>query len=616
VSGILAVAGAGWAQQDIPSLLGSINLLGTDTQAQSSRAATGIVAISSVDSRACESRYYQTLDLFACYAGNIIGEIDEIPWTGILEDCRRGTNGTLRKLSGRFAIICFDHVNGELFSVTDRIAQYPLYWIVAKDCFVVSTSLATFSRLSPAPKINPHWFYEYFTFNFSVSRTTFLDGVSRSADATVTTYDIEYRSITVFRYAARFHPRESLLETGQAVDAAVQTFQARVPTYLNALRRPAIGLSAGFDSRTILAFVLGHHSLLSYTYGVDGCDDVVGACELANTLGITHTVIRFAVEFERQLPHLMYKTVWLSGGLQGTNRSTLSYVYQTLSTLGSRPDAVLSGVSGDQIFRGHGNVPSIVSDVMDQVFRTGRTPSNLLATIAAVFNQEAQCYKHVCEVLTQLRTEEGDLSQPIAHLNYMVYYVPAEYFAGEAMIADQYLDFRSPFCDPEIIDLAFRIPLSTLTLSTFLSNRKNNRQQNLLTARLVSSHPRLAKLNIHARPTAVFAYAGPLVYALSSVCVKLKSTLRRIKGCNSALGRVPLEDWNRWFGSVMWPSLLELLDKGSSIEEFIRRDFIDQALYKRDILWLNKLVSSEIILRLVRNGWTLPYSRTIHGTYS
>jgi asparagine synthetase B (glutamine-hydrolysing) len=603
VSGILAIAGAGWAQQDIPALLGSINLLGTDTQAQSSRAASGIVAISSVGPRACERRYYQEGDLFACYAGNIIGEMDDIPWIGILEDCRRRTNNTLCKLNGRFAIICFDQGNGGLFSVTDRFAQYPLYWTVAKDCFVVSTSLATFSRLSPTPQINPHWFYEYFTFNFSVSKTTFLDGVSRAADATVLAYDIEYRSIQVCRYAVRFHPPESLLDTGQAVYAALQTFKRRVPNYLNDLRRPAVGLTGGFDSRTILAFALGHRSLISYTYGITGCNDLVAARDLADTLGIPHAEIPFDIAFERQLPHLMYRTVWLSGGLQSVNRSTLLYVYETLSKLGSPPDAVLSGVSGDQVFRGHGNVPSIVSNLMDQVFRTGRTPCNLLATIAAAFHQADPCYKHICDVLAQLQTDQGDLSLPLAHLNYMVYYVPAEYFSGEATIAGQYVDFRSPFCDPEIIDLAFRIPLSTLKLSRFLSNRKNNRQKNFLPARLISSHPRLAALKIHGRPTA--AYMGPLAYALSSAHLKLTSSLRRMKKRNVDRKQLPLEDWNRWFGSVMWPSLQELLGKGANIEEFCRRDFIDRSLTERDIFWLNKLVSSEIILRLVRNGWVL-----------
>ena len=69
--------------------------------------------------------------------------------------------------------------------------------------------------------------------------------------------------------------------------------------------------------------------------------------------------------FLNQLPELARDTVFLSGGLQNVNRSHLLYTYSNLRHEGEPYSVIMTGVSGDHIFRDHiqgwGNVPHIMS---------------------------------------------------------------------------------------------------------------------------------------------------------------------------------------------------------------------------------------------------------------
>ena len=86
------------------------------------------------------------------------------------------------------------------------------------------------------------------------------------------------------------------------------------------------------------------------------------------TRKISHCEVLFDSQFTEKLPQHALDVVWLSSGLERVARATLAHVYRTV---GPDADSVISGICGDQLFRGHGNVPSIVSPIMATVFRTG-----------------------------------------------------------------------------------------------------------------------------------------------------------------------------------------------------------------------------------------------------
>ena len=164
-------------------------------------------------------------------------------------------------------------------------------------------------------------------------------------------------------------------------------------------------LAGGFDSRVLLSFFNSTDDIRTHTYGVPGCDDILEARKLVALLErrkvivshtersvldqftykkrkVAHREVTFDSMFAAQLPQHALDAVWLSSGLERVARATLAHVY---STVGADAEALVSGICGDQLFRGHGNVPSIVSETMATVFRTGKLPDDLALTCEDIF---------------------------------------------------------------------------------------------------------------------------------------------------------------------------------------------------------------------------------------
>jgi asparagine synthetase B (glutamine-hydrolysing) len=613
VPGAFAAFGVGTGAFSLKDCLHSVDLLDNGVPEYVSEPGIGVVGASRIASLPRSRAAFEGDGAFMCCAGNAPGA--GLPWQAILADLRGGTSAALEELSGRFAILCWDRAARRVHVITDHIGQHPVFYHHGPQRFIASTSIATFCRALPDLGVEPKWLYETFAFNFPVSAVTPLRKVLRVAPATVITYRLDDGSLSSRSYAPQLALNEPLLGPERAAEQAIELFRERVPLYLNGATRPAMGVTSGFDSRTILAFIARHPSLITFTYGVPGCDDVLGGAQIARALSLPFRHLPFDAKFETRLPDLMRSTVYLSSGMQGVNRATLLDAYQQLAEIVQPPDVVLSGVSGDQLFRGHGNVPSIVSPLMDVAFRTGYVHGGLLRAAAHAFGDEENCIEHANRTIADLSHQMGTLRDPLTHLRYLTYITPSRYFSGETSIADHFFDFRSPFCDLPILKLAYGTTASTLGLSKFAARGRLNHRKNYLPARLVCTNETLAALEIHGRPTTSFTRRAYLPYYAHGALLRLRKKLQaRRAGQQANANNPPLEAWSRWFKSSMRRTLQEELQPGARIEQFVRRDFIDEALRKQDPYWLNKLVSTEIVLKLAAHGWRLPDSS--HATES
>ena len=112
--------------------------------------------------------------------------------------------------------------------------------------------------------------------------------------------------------------------------------------------------------------------VVAYTYGVPGCADLVEASKAAKALNIKHHRILFDKNFEKKLPSLIFDTVYLSSGLEKINRSSILYAYKNLTGCGKKFPLVISGISTGMQFRGHANIPMLISPDMARIFSTGK----------------------------------------------------------------------------------------------------------------------------------------------------------------------------------------------------------------------------------------------------
>ena len=226
----------------------------------------------------------------------------------------------------------------------------------------------------------------------------------------------------------------------------------------------------------------------TYTYGIPGSDDLLAACALADRVGREHRSIYFGDSFLQSLPKLTYETVRLSGAMQGICRSTLLHIYRTLSGDMRTTPVAISGVSGGNVFRGHGYVPAVVSPGMEQLFTTGKASLDREVFSAMFGERRGEFKQHITEAIEYIRSTYGEPTKPECHLSYLVYEVAPKYFGGEAAIAGNYTVFRAPYWDIDLIRLAYETEYSTLRFSRF-SEKKDTYRENVMQASVITTDP-------------------------------------------------------------------------------------------------------------------------------
>jgi hypothetical protein len=108
----------------------------------------------------------------------------------------------------------------------------------------------------------------------------------------------------------------------------------------------------------------------------------------------------------------------------------------------------------------------------------------------------------------------------------------------------------------------------------------------------------LSKIPIrNTRPD--IAIRNKLVYETYRIC---QGVFKRIK-----LGGIkfePLENWDLWLNGIHKNVVDEwIFSNNSLIKEYISDEFLKHQKQKRDIHWIGKLVTTELILRLMKNRW-------------
>jgi asparagine synthetase B (glutamine-hydrolysing) len=549
------------------------------------------------------SRYYKDSRYIACFSGDLV-DTPTVPWNSIMNDFKNNNYQHFADYRGTFAIAIFDRIEKCISIISDRISQQPIFYFITSNGIVFSTAISTFCRLLEAPEFNVNWLYEWTFFNYPIGQTTILKGVQRMPPASILKYDFRTRTFSLFEYAELFKRRDNLIVGHQALEYAWTVFSDRVPKYFTGGSKIACSLSGGFDSRAILSLAPPEvrDSIQIYTYGVGGCFDLLEAAKVSDELQLPHIKIEFNDKFLEELPKLMYETVYLSNGLQGVNRSTMPYVYRTLTDNGQKFPVIMSGISGDHFFRGHASVPDIISSVMEQIFQTGEKIVDEELYRAVYGDHFGDFAHHISDVLDKLEDMHGRLNLPEAHLSFLIYEVAPHHFIGETFIANNYSTIRVPYWDTDIIRLAYEIEYSTLTFSMFLPIKRDPYRENLMQAYLFQRNPEFAKLPIYDVPPTLRSENGKLrYYAYKAVRHGPKAIRSRLK-----LLRYPsLEEWESWYKTVLVEEVGTLISENSAVSNYLNLGFLEQMRQQDNIYWLGKIATTEIILNLIKNRWKI-----------
>ena len=566
----------------------------------------GIMACSWLKTDCLVNRCHEDVDTVGCFSGDLIDH-QSIPWDEIKASLLQRRYSFFAALRGTFTLALYDKNTKRVFLVSDRTSQYPIFYAHAETGIIFSSTIGTFCRLKRQPVFNEKWLYEFLYFNYPIGQTAIISDVFKMPPASVFECEPGEPRHAITTYAEPFRRAEKLLFGNAAFERALSVFSERVPKYYATKGKTAVSLTSGFDSRTVLAFAPSdkRDTVETYTYGVAGCGDLLDASSIATALGLSHHEILFDSSFTDELAELIHRTVYFSGGQERINRATLPYVYRLLTRETGEFPVVLTGISGDHLFRDHirgnGNVPAIISADMMKTIHEGRAVIDS-PFFERAFGQEYSLFeRHISERIRWLSERFGNLSIPESYLSYLVYEVAPRYFAGEAAVASNYTQLRSPFWDPEIVQLAYDIEPGTLGFSESLT-QKDKYFERVLQARLIGSKREYANLPINGIPLAAFARNSKMLYHFSRF---LWRAPKKIKSLVRPLPYRPLENWQHWFNTAVASEISKLLDNQAEILRYVSKDFIDGVLEKRNTHWLGKIVTAEIVMRLVGRRWSL-----------
>ena len=317
----------------------------------------------------------------------------------------------------------------------------------------------------------------------------------------------------------------------------------------------------------------------------------------------------FAIElgddFAERVADHMVAAVRDSDGLERVLRAELLAVYPALAAAGR--SIVVGGVSGDHLFRDHimgsGNVPHLVSPMM-MGFIQGRGAGLDMPVLQEMYGQRfEELGSHVDGTLAKLAARHGDLQRPGSYLRYLVYENAPKHFGGEAALASNYLRFRTPYWDPRMVGLAFSTEGGTLGLSERLA-RKDKFVEATVQARVIRRGSAYGGGTVHGVSVSTWARGNRTLY-------RIENTLARGKRFVASGFRRPhmpgLLAWPRWLAGPAAPLCAELLGPQARLRAYLDGAFLDRFDPGTDLRLAGRLLSAELVLRLVEQGWPKDY---------
>jgi len=539
--------------------------------------------------------YYEDSKYVIAIIGEIINFSSTIKWPELIDIYESNSFSKFSDFSGNFGILIYEK-NNRITIVTDHLGVYPLYYLHDKSTFVFSTSISTFTRIPHETKFNEKWLHEFLYYNYPISTQSLLNDIERIPAASILEFDLTNNKTNLIKYSSMLKKSENLLLGQEALEYCQNIISKKIQKYFEGDKPVLSALSAGLDTRFIISQIPSNSKVELYTFGVKGTPDLKNASRIAKYINLPHTKIYFDNNFLEKLPNSMYETVRFSGGEQSIKRSHLLFAYTSLCEHYHDFPIILSGVSGNQVFRGKISFPSVISYDVKDTFVDGKFHLNF-NFFSKMLVRYDDFSDYINQTYNELSSTLGNLQDPESQLNYISYILIPRYFGGEAAIANNYTFFRIPYWDVDILKLAYETEFSNLSFSEFQSGKIKGYKREIMLANQIyhSKIKKLKNISLRGIPISVITKDNKNLFKLHKI--------KRIINFYRKKHQPPLENWSLWFKTTLKKEIDFLLKKDTRLLQYVKKDFIDDAIDTNNTYWISKFASTEIILRLIENKW-------------
>ena len=530
--------------------------------------------------------------------------IRRMPWQNLIRALTEHDDVLLASFNGWFAVLLVHEASGRIWAASDRRAQQPLFFYIRGNRVYISTAVSAFCRLPAPPAFDPGWLHETIYFNHPILDRSFLAGVSRVPPATILMWRPGDRTFATRTWSPPFGRPTELVREQQAAALERRTFlEVAADHFENDYVHTAVSLTAGFDSRAVLASAPRRGDLLAYTYGVPGCADLLGAAQAAEEIGLRHLSIELTEMFTNQLREHMVAAVRDSDGLERVIRAELLAAYPKIASIGRT--VVISGVSGDHLFRDHirgtGNVPALIpAAMMGHIQGLGDGLSS--NGFPQLYGERYEGFRdHIRACLENLHLRHGDLNGPEGYHRYLVYENAPKYFGGEAALASNYLRFRTIYWDPRLVQLSFTSERGTLGLSERLPG-KDRFLETVVQAGVIMAGPHYGGGRIGGVRARTWARGNRTLYRIEN------NANRGIRFIVNGLRRSKLPGptpWSAWLAGPAHALCADLLGPDARLRYHLDGRFLDSFAPASDVQLAGRLLSAELVLRFIESRWPL-----------
>jgi asparagine synthase (glutamine-hydrolysing) len=338
-------------------------------------------------------------------------------------------------LNGRFHGLISDRTHPQTMLFNDRYGMHRVYYHQSKEAFYFAAEAKAILAVRPELRqFDRQGMGEFVTCGCVLENRTLFEGIRVLPPASAWVF----RNAILEEKGTYFRPREwedqEILEPEPYYLQLREVFSRNLPRYFDSAQPVGVSLTAGIDTRMIMAWHKAPQgSLPCYSFGgmFRDSQDVLVARQVAHACGQPHQVIAVGTEFLSQFPHYAERTVRLTDGCVGVNHSPDLYVNERAAEIAP---VRMTGNYGGEVLR------------RVRAFKPVQPLSDLF------------CPEFLPEITAAKKTYAGLLQgHPLSFALFRQ--APWHHYGLQALEQTQ-LSLRSPYLDNDFVRTVFRAPNS------------------------------------------------------------------------------------------------------------------------------------------------------------
>lgn len=465
-----------------------------------------------------------------------------------------------KRLNGRFHGFVTDRNHGTTVLFNDRYGMHRVYYHESKDRFYFAAEAKAILAVRPELRsVDPQGLGEFVACGSVLENRTLFDGIHVLPAGS--RWVFQNGSLT--KKEVYFDPFEwenqTHLEPESYFRELREVFSRNLPRYFDGDQRIAMSLTAGLDTRMIMAWrkeVPG--ALPCYTFGgmFRDCRDVTLARQVARICGQPHEVLRAGKEFLSRFPHYAERTVYLAEGLVDVGRSPDLYLNERAREIAP---VRMTGNYGGEVLR------------QVRAFKPAEPLPGLFQSDILAYVQKAS--KNYTCLLN---------GHPVS---FAVFKQGPWHHYGVLSLEQSQLSIRSPFLDNDFVQTVFRSPVSTLAsneVSLRLISDGNKALLQIPTDRgLAGKHGRLS--GAASRGILEFLFKAEYAYdmGMPQWVARIDNALSPLHLERLFLGRHKVFHFRLWYRDVLAGYVREmLLDPRSVARPYIERKRLEAIVHE------------------------------------